>query len=46
MFGGIIMPCIETKVNVKIPKEKEESIKSKFGKAIEIIGKSESWLMV
>jgi phenylpyruvate tautomerase PptA (4-oxalocrotonate tautomerase family) len=41
------MPCIETKVNVKIPKEKEEAIKAKYGKAIELIpGKSESWLMV
>lgn len=41
------MPCIQTKVNIKIPKEKEEIIKSKLGKAIELIpGKSESWLML
>lgn len=41
------MPCIETKVNVKISKEKEEIIKNKLGKAIELIpGKSESWLML
>ncbi|OPJ64647.1 phenylpyruvate tautomerase MIF-related protein [Clostridium oryzae] len=41
------MPCIQTKVNVKISEEKEEVIKSKLGKAIELIpGKSESWLMV
>lgn len=41
------MPCIQTKVNVAIPKEKEEIIKTKFGKAIELLpGKSESWLML
>lgn len=40
------MPCIETKVNVKISKEKEEALKTRFGKAIELIGKTESWLML
>lgn len=41
------MPCIQTKVNVKISREKEEILKSKFGKAIELLpGKSESWLML
>ncbi|MBE6906086.1 MAG: hypothetical protein E7476_07455 [Ruminococcaceae bacterium] len=41
------MPFIQTKVNVKISGEKEEVIKSKLGKAIELIpGKSESWLML
>lgn len=41
------MPCIETKVNVEITKEKEEILKNKFGKAISILpGKSESWLML
>ncbi len=41
------MPCIQTKVNVKISKEKEEILKSRFGKAIELLpGKSESWLML
>lgn len=41
------MPCIQTKVNVKIPKDKETAIKTKFGKAIELLpGKSESWLML
>jgi phenylpyruvate tautomerase PptA (4-oxalocrotonate tautomerase family) len=41
------MPCIETKVNVKITKEKEELLKARFGKAIELIpGKSEGWLML
>ncbi len=41
------MPCIQTKVNVKISKEKEKVLKSRFGKAIELLpGKSESWLML
>lgn len=41
------MPFINTKVNVPISKEQEETLKSKFGKAISIIpGKSESWLML
>ena len=41
------MPFIQTKVNVKVSGEKEEVIKSKLGKAIELIpGKSESWLML
>lgn len=41
------MPFINTKTNIKISKEKEELIKNKLGKAIELInGKSEAWLMV
>ena len=41
------MPYISTKTNVTISKEKEIAIKTKLGKAIELIpGKSESWLMV
>lgn len=41
------MPFISTKVNVKISKEKEEILKSKLGKAIELIpGKTEDWLML
>lgn len=41
------MPCIETKVNVKITKEQETELKERFGKAIEILpGKSERWLML
>ena len=34
------------KTNISISKEKEEAIKSKLGKAISILGKSEAWLMV
>lgn len=40
------MPYINTVTNVKISKSNEESIKSKFGDAIKILGKSESWLML
>jgi hypothetical protein len=40
------MPFINTNTNVKITDEKRELLKSKLGKAIEILGKSESWLML
>lgn len=41
------MPFINSKVNSKITKEQEEQLKTKLGKAIELIpGKSESWLML
>ena len=41
------MPYINTKTNIEVSKEKEEVLKGKLGKAIELIpGKSEEWLMV
>lgn len=40
------MPFINTNTNVEITKEKELAIKSRLGKAIELLGKSESWLMI
>ena len=40
------MPLITAKTSVEITKEKEAVLKEKFGKAIELIGKSESWLMI
>lgn len=41
------MPFINTKTNIEITKGKEEMIKKKLGKAIQLIpGKSEEWLMV
>ena len=41
------MPFINSKVNVKILPEQETAIKTKLGKAIELIpGKSETWLML
>ncbi|MBH1941620.1 hypothetical protein I5677_12025 [Mobilitalea sibirica] len=41
------MPYISTKTNLEITKEKENVLKQKLGKAIELIpGKSEAWLML
>lgn len=41
------MPFINTKTNIKLSNEKYESVKTKLGKAIELLpGKSENWLMV
>lgn len=41
------MPFIGSKVSMKISKEKEEIIKTRLGRAIELIpGKSEGFLMV
>ncbi len=40
------MPLITTKASTAISKEKEAFLKAEFGKAIELINKTESWLMV
>lgn len=41
------MPFINSKISVKVTKEKEQIVKEKLGKAIELIpGKTEEWLMV
>lgn len=40
------MPFIDSKVTTKLTPEKQESIKSKLGQAISIMGKPESYLMV
>lgn len=41
------MPFINSKVSFELYKKEEEELKTKLGKAIELIpGKSESWLMV
>ena len=41
------MPCIQMKTNVEITPQLEKILKSKFGKAIELLpGKSEDWLML
>jgi len=40
------MPFINTITNTKISKESELKIKSQFGEAMKILGKSESWLML
>ena len=40
------MPMIEAKVSVQLPVEKRDVLKAEFGKAISIIGKPESYLMI
>ena len=40
------MPFIDSKISVSVPKEKKDAIKSQFGKAISVLGKGESFLMV
>ena len=40
------MPFIDSKITVSVSEEKKEKIKSEFGKAISILHKPESYLMV
>lgn len=40
------MPFINTRTSAEISKEQEILLKEKMGKAISLIGKSESWLML
>ena len=40
------MPMIEAKVTMKLPQEKRDVLKAEFGKAVSVIGKPESYLMV
>ena len=40
------MPMIEAKVTMQLPSEKRDVLKSEFGKAISIMGKPESYLMI
>ena len=40
------MPYITTTTNTKITDEKREIIKSEYGKALSLLGKTESWLML
>lgn len=40
------MPYIATQVSQSVTPDKEKAIKEKFGKAIELLGKTESWLML
>lgn len=40
------MPFIKTSTNISIDKNKKEVLKEKFGRAIGIIGKPESYLML
>ena len=41
------MPFIDTKLNIRLSKEKEETLKTRLGEAISTFaGKSEYWLML
>ncbi len=40
------MPCINVKVSVPLAPEKQDALKADFGKAISIMGKPETYLMV
>ncbi len=40
------MPMIEAKVTMELPAEKRDLLKTEFGKAISIMGKPESYLMI
>ncbi len=40
------MPFIDSKVTLKLSNEKKDIIKSKLGKAVSILGKGETYLMV
>lgn len=40
------MPFIKTTTNIEVTDEKREFLKAELGKAIECVGKSESWLML
>ena len=40
------MPFIDSKISVSVSQEKKEAIKAKFGQAISVLGKGESFLMV
>lgn len=40
------MPFIDSKITVSLTPEKEEQIKAKLGKAVSLLNKSETYLMV
>ena len=40
------MPFIDSKISIKVPEEKKEAIKSRYGQAVSVLGKGESFLMV
>jgi hypothetical protein len=40
------MPMIEAKVTMELPAEKRDVLKAEFGKAISIMGKPESYLIL
>ena len=40
------MPMINSKVTISLPQEKRDILKAEFGKAVAILGKPESYLML
>lgn len=40
------MPYIAMQTSIPVPPEKEAAVKAQFGKAIELLGKTERWLML
>jgi phenylpyruvate tautomerase PptA (4-oxalocrotonate tautomerase family) len=42
----VTMPMIQAKVTMQLPAEKRDILKAEFGKAISIMGKPESYLMI
>lgn len=44
--AGELMPFIENKISVKLDEEQKNTIKSRLGKAITLLGKTETYLMV
>ena len=40
------MPYIKTSTNIKIEEDKLNNIKTKYGEAIRLMGKTEDWLML
>lgn len=40
------MPMIDAKVTIELPVEKRDVLKAEFGKAISLLGKPESYLMI
>lgn len=40
------MPFIDSKITLKVSEEKKEAIKTELGKAVSVLSKPESYLMV
>lgn len=40
------MPYIDSKITVPVPDEKREALKTAYGDAISVFGKTEEWVMV
>ncbi len=43
---GAVMPFIDAKISLNISQEKKDSLKSRFGKAVSVMHKTEQYLMV